>query len=73
MSASASSLKIEIEQEDDGRWLAEVVSIPGVMAYGTSLEKAANAAKVLALRTIADGLEHGETIPRAVDRVFESP
>ena len=70
---SLSPLKIEIEQEEDGRWLAEVVDIPGVMAYGASPEKAAKAAKALALHAIADRLEHGEPIPGAVDRLFASP
>ena len=69
---SRSRLKIEIDQEDDGRWLADVVSIPGVIAYGASPEKAENAAKALALHVIADGLENGEPIPRVVDRLFES-
>jgi len=72
-SASLSPLKIEIEREEDGRWLAEVIDIPGVMAYGTSPETAAKAAKVLALHAIADRLEHGEPIPGVVDRLFASP
>ena len=70
LSVSGSSLKIEIEQEDDGRWLAEVVSMPGVMVYGASPEKAAKAAKALALHAIADRLEHGEPVPGVVDRLF---
>ena len=69
-SASLSPLRIEIEQEDDGRWLADVVSIPGVMAYGATPQKAAKAAKALALHAIADRLEHGEPIPGVVDRLF---
>ncbi len=73
LSASLSPLKIEIEQEEDGRWLADVVSIPGVMAYGATPQKAEKAAKALALHVIADRLEHGEPIPRAVDRLFASP
>ena len=71
--ASLSPLKIEIEREEDGRWLADVVSMPGVMAYGASPEKAAKAAKALALHAIADRLEHGEPIPGAVDQLFASP
>ena len=73
LSASLSPLKIEIEQEEDGRWLADVIDIPGVMAYGASPEEAANAAKALALHAIADRLEHGEPVPGVVDRFFASP
>ena len=71
--ASLSPLKIEIEREEDGRWLADVVSMPGVMAYGASAEEAAKAAKALALHAIADRLEHGEPTPGTVDRLFASP
>jgi predicted RNase H-like HicB family nuclease len=53
-------LRIEIEQEDDGRWLAEVMGLPGVMAYGKTPEQASAAAKALALRVLADKIEHGE-------------
>ena len=56
-------MQIELEQEDDGRWIAEVVSLPGVMVYGSSREEAVSRVKALALRTIADRLEHGETVP----------
>jgi predicted RNase H-like HicB family nuclease len=56
-------MTIEIEREDDGRWLAEVVDLPGVLAYGDSREAAASQAKALALRVMADRLEHGEEIP----------
>jgi predicted RNase H-like HicB family nuclease len=73
LSTSRSPLTVEIEQEDDGRWLAEVISMPGVMAYGASPEKAANAAKALTLRVIAERLEHGEAIPGAVDLWFARP
>jgi predicted RNase H-like HicB family nuclease len=53
-------LKIELEQEEDGRWIAEVVDLPGVLVYGASEEEAIRNAQVLALRVIADRLEHGE-------------
>ncbi|MBK8726208.1 MAG: type II toxin-antitoxin system HicB family antitoxin [Holophagaceae bacterium] len=52
---------IQNEQEDDGRWLAEVPELPGVMAYGSTAEEAMSKAEVLALRVIADRLEHGES------------
>ena len=56
-------MRIEIEQEDDGRWLTEIPELPGVMDYGTSREEAVARVKALALRVLADRLEHGETIP----------
>ncbi len=52
---------VEYEREDDGRWLAEVVELPGVLAYGQSSEEAIAKAQALALRVLADRLEHGES------------
>lgn len=57
------SLKIESEREDDGRWLAEVMDLSGAMAYGATREEAVARAQALALRIIADRLEHGEAVP----------
>ncbi len=57
------SFKIELEQEDDGRWLAEVLELPGVMAYGDTPEEARSRVQALALRVVADRLEHGEAGP----------
>lgn len=54
---------IEIEIEEDGRWIAEVPDLPGVLVYGTTREEAISKVRALALRTIADRLEHGEKIP----------
>ena len=54
---------IECEREDDGRWLAEVPELPGVMAYSTTAEEAQAKAQVLALRVLAERLEHGEARP----------
>ncbi len=51
---------IEIEQEEDGRWLAEVPSLPGVLTYGQTRDEAVRAAQALTLRVLADRLEHGE-------------
>ncbi len=62
---------VEIEQEDDGRWIAEVVALPGVMAYGASRAEALSKLEVLALRVLADRLEHGEAIPE-VSSLFEA-
>jgi predicted RNase H-like HicB family nuclease len=60
---------VETEQEEDGRWIAEVVGLPGVLAYGSSREQAIAQAEALALRVLADKIEHGETVPGAA-RVF---
>ena len=56
-------LRIEIERETDGRWLAEVPELPGVMAYGDTRGQAISKTKALALRVMADRLEHDEEIP----------
>jgi predicted RNase H-like HicB family nuclease len=51
---------IETEQETDGRWIAEVVELPGVLAYGQTVEEAKAKVQALALRVVADRIEHGE-------------
>jgi len=56
-------MKIEIEREQDGRWIAEVPDLSGVMAYGKTRKQAIAKAEALALRVIADRLDHGEAIP----------
>ena len=56
-------MRIEIERERDGRWIAEVPDLPGVMAYGRTRKQAIARAEALALRVIADRLDHGKTIP----------
>ena len=56
-------LTLEIEREDDGRWLAEVPQLAGVMAYGATSAEAMSRAEVLALRVLADRIEHGEAAP----------
>ena len=56
-------MRVEIEKEDDGRWIAEVPDLPGVMAYGQTRSEAISKAEALALRVLADRLEHGENIP----------
>jgi len=58
-----SDFTVEIELEDDGRWIGEVVDIPGVLAYGETREEAVSKAKALAFRVLADRLEHGENVP----------
>ncbi|MCK9909679.1 type II toxin-antitoxin system HicB family antitoxin [Microbacteriaceae bacterium K1510] len=57
------NLTIETEQEDDGRWIAEVPELAGVLAYGATREEAMARAEVLALRVVAEQLEHGEARP----------
>lgn len=52
--------RVEIEQEEDGRWIAEVVDLPGVLAYENTSEEAQAKVQALALRVVADRLEHGE-------------
>ena len=56
-------LSIACEREEDGRWIAEIVQIPGAMAYGATRDEAMAKAEVVALRAIADRIEHGETKP----------
>ena len=55
--------RIEVEQEEDGRWIAEVLELPGAMTYGPTRDEAIARAKALALRALAERLEHGETGP----------
>jgi len=57
-------LTIEVEREDDGRWLAEVPDIPGVLAYGQTREEAIERVQALSLRVLADRLDHGEPVPQ---------
>ena len=57
-------MRIEIEQEEDGRWLTEIPELPGVMAYGGTQEEAGARVKALALRVLTDRLENGERIPQ---------
>lgn len=57
------NLTIETELENDGRWIAEVPELPGVLVYGQAVEEAVARAKALALRVLSDRLEHGEEVP----------
>ena len=52
--------KVETEQEADGRWIAEVPDLPGALVYGGSEDEAISKVQALALRVVADRLEHGE-------------
>jgi predicted RNase H-like HicB family nuclease len=61
--ASQTRFIIELEREEDGRWIGEVPTLSGVMAYGKTREDALAAVQALALRVLADRLEHGEAVP----------
>ncbi len=64
-------LWVEIEREADGRWIVEVPTLPGVLAYGETAGEAEAKAKALALRVIADRIEHGEPTPE-IKGLFEA-
>ena len=64
------TLTVEYEQEEDGRWLAEVLELPGALAYGQTSEEAVAKAQALALRVLADRLEHGEGAHEFVQITF---
>jgi predicted RNase H-like HicB family nuclease len=61
---------VEIEKEEDGRWIAEVPELPGVMAYGQTSAEATGKAQALALRVIAERIEHGEEGPELLNIIF---
>ena len=61
------TLTIEIEREEDGRWIAEVPELPGVLAYGQTQDDAITRVKALALRALADRIEHGDPLPKMDD------
>lgn len=63
-------IHIEVEREEDGRWLASVPDLPGVMAYGNSKEEAVRKTKSVALQVLADMIEHGENIPDSFKAIF---
>ena len=67
------NLAIELEQETDGRWIAEIDTLPGVLVYGETRDEAITKVKTLALRVIADRLENGESLPQQVESlIFQS-
>jgi predicted RNase H-like HicB family nuclease len=61
---------VEYEQEEDGRWIAEVLELPGVMVYGATREEALAKAQALALRVVAERLEHGEILAEPLNILF---
>lgn len=60
-------MRVESEREEDGRWIAEVPELPGVLVYGETRAEAISRVEALALRVIADRLDHGESIPELHD------
>jgi predicted RNase H-like HicB family nuclease len=62
-------MTIEIEREEDGRWIVEIPELPGVLSYGSTRDQAIQRAQALALRVLADRIEHGEDVPD-VTRLF---
>ena len=64
------TFSIEYEQEIDGRWLAEVLELPGALAYGRTMEEGVSKVQALALRIVADKIEHGEVPPDMFDIKF---
>jgi predicted RNase H-like HicB family nuclease len=65
-------LTLELDREDDGRYIAEVLDLPGVLAYGATREEATARAQALALRVLADRLEHGEPAPNLLPLDFRA-
>ena len=63
-------LKIKIEREADGRWIGEIAELPGVLAYGATESEARRKTAALALRVIADRVEHGEPVPIDPEKIF---
>ncbi len=65
-------LPIELGQEADGRWIGEVASLPGVLAYGTTRTDALARVQALALRVLADRLDHGEAVAEVLNVSFQA-
>jgi predicted RNase H-like HicB family nuclease len=61
---------VDYEQEEDGRWIAEVLELPGVMVYGATREEALAKAQALALRVVAERLDHGEMLAEPINILF---
>ena len=66
------NLAIELEQENDGRWIAEIDELNGILVYGETREDAIRKVKTLAFRGIANRLENGESLQELENRIFET-
>ena len=66
------NFKVELERETDGRWIAEVVELPGVMTYGQTREEALSKVQALALRVVADRIENRESPAELVTVTFSA-
>ncbi len=64
------NFNIEYEQEEDGRWLAEVIGLPGVLAYGNTIDDAMTKVEILALKVLIEKLEQGEVSPQPLNISF---
>jgi len=64
------TMRVEIEREDDGRWIGEVPALPGVIVYAATEQEARAKAEALAIRVIADRLENGEPVPSEARQMF---
>jgi predicted RNase H-like HicB family nuclease len=64
-------VSIELDREDDGRWIAEALELPGVMTYGLTREEAISNTERLAIEVIADRVSHGELPPSALNVAFQ--
>lgn len=64
------NFSVEVEREDDGRWIAEVLELPGVLVYGQSREEAISKVQALALYVVADRLDHSEATPKFMSVCF---
>ncbi|HEX2479216.1 MAG TPA: hypothetical protein VHK45_08050 [Geminicoccaceae bacterium] len=71
MRGAPAAIRVEVGHEEDGRWLAEVPALSGALAYGPTRDQAVARAEALALRILAERLEHGESTPE-LDGVFET-
>ena len=66
------TFQVDLEREADGRWIAEVIDLPGVLAYGATHDEAQARVQALALRVVAERLEHGESGPQLLDISFRA-
>jgi predicted RNase H-like HicB family nuclease len=71
--SNALMMSLETDREVDGRWIAEVPDLRGVMAYGATREEAIAKVQSLALRVLADRIDHGETIPEVAGNFLVTP